>query len=96
MTRVLGQRRGGGTAGTIPTQPFSATCPMSHSYLLEKEQRVVGAPEPRGTIRKDAGHGTRDSSAQQLIQFLLDQSAQSLACCLHPHAFEVELGCWGY
>ena len=56
MTCVLGQPRGGGTAGSIPARPFSATCPMSHSYLLEKEQRVAGSLEPQGTNRKDAGH----------------------------------------
>ena len=56
MTRVSDQAKRCGTAESIPVQSISATCPMSHFFFVETEQRVKGAHEPRGTIRKDAGH----------------------------------------
>ena len=58
MTRVSDQAKRCGTAGSTPAQYISATCPMSHFFLVEIEQRVTSAPEPRGTIRKDVGRGT--------------------------------------
>ena len=56
MTRVSDQAKRCGTGKSVPVQSFSATCPMSHFYFLEKEQRVVGALDPGGSIRKDVGH----------------------------------------
>ena len=56
MTRVSDQAKRCGTAGSTPAQYISATCPMSHFFFVEIEQRVKGSLEPRGTIRKDAGH----------------------------------------
>ena len=56
MTRVSDQPKRCGTAGSIPVQSISATCPMSHFFFVEIEQRVKGSPAPRGTMGKDAGH----------------------------------------
>ena len=56
MTRVSDQAKRCGTAGSVPVQFISVTCPMSHFFFIEIEQRVKGAHEPWGTIQKDAGH----------------------------------------
>ena len=56
MTLVSDQAKRCGTAGSIPVQSISATCPMSHFFFVETEQGVKGAREPGGSIRKDAGH----------------------------------------
>ena len=56
MTRVLAQTNRCGTAGSTPAQYISATCPMSHFFFVEIEQRVKGSPEPQGSMGKDAGH----------------------------------------
>ena len=56
MTRVSDQAKRCGTAGSTPPQYISATCPMSHFFFVEIEQRVKGSLEPWGTIQKDAGH----------------------------------------
>ena len=55
MTRVLAQAKRCGTAGSPPAQCISATCPMSHFFFVEIEQRVKGAPEPPGNYPERRG-----------------------------------------
>ena len=54
MTRVSDQGERRETAESVPVQPFSAICPMSHFFFVEIEQRVRGSPAPRGTMGKEA------------------------------------------
>ena len=64
MTCVSHQANSCGTAELIPAQPFSGSCPMSHFYFLEKEQRVEGVQDPGGTNRKDVGHAGHQTPSE--------------------------------
>ena len=72
MTRVSDQAKRYGTAGSIPVQSISATCPMANFFFVEIEQRVKfpgtagNYGERHGTCEtRDTGHlgGAGDGTA---------------------------------
>jgi len=79
MTRVSDQAKRCGTAGFIPVQSFSATCPLSHFFLMELEERGRGGHTPGGAMGKDAGHVGHETPQRMSFRSFLAISSGSFS-----------------
>ena len=64
MTRVSDQGERRETAESVPVQPFSAICPMSHFFLLEIDKAVIGAESVE--VLKEKTWDMRDTRHQTM------------------------------